>query len=86
MALNRLLLGQRLDDLNDLFASVALDSTEVDQLAHPANDDTLLRCSGNSDAPASLKVEEPFVPEDAQRTKDGVLIHCQDGRHILSKR
>ena len=77
---------ETLDDLDDLLTSVALESTELDQLADTLHDDTMLRSPCHRDAAATLEVEETFLTEEMQGPQHGVLVHAEDGCHVFGQR
>jgi hypothetical protein len=76
---------ETLDDLDDLLTSVALESTELDQLADTLHDDTLLRSPCHRDAAATLEVEETFLTEEMQGPQHGVLVHAEDACHVFGQ-
>jgi hypothetical protein len=69
--------------LDDLVTSVALEATELDQLADPLHDDTLLSSTCHRYAAATLEVEKPFLTENVQSTEHCVLIYAEDGGHVF---
>ena len=76
---------ETLNHLDDLVTSVTLEATELDQLVDTLNDDALLRSPCHRDAAATLEVEETFLTEDMQCSQHGVLVHTEDGCHVLGQ-
>ena len=74
---------ETLNHSDDLVTSVALEATELDQLADPLHDGTLLRSTGHRYAAATLEIEKPFFTENVQSTEHGVLIHAEDSGHVF---
>jgi hypothetical protein len=79
-------LCERLDDPNQLVASIALAAGEIDEF--PRLDDhrsPVCRPRDRHAAPPT-EVEQAFVPQKAQGSKHGVRIHAEDCGEVTRRR
>jgi len=65
---------------------VTVVASEGHQLSDPFEHRTLLRRASDGDTPSSLEVKEALISKDVQRPEHRVLVHPEDGRHILGQR
>jgi hypothetical protein len=74
-----------LDDLDHLIGPVTLGAAEIDQVPDPIDHSAALRRPGHGDPPPPLEIEQALVTEDAESSQHGVLVHPEDGRHVLGQ-
>ena len=74
-----------LDDLDDLVTAVSLEATELDQFTDTLHDDALLRSPATVMPRPRWKSSRPLVTEDVQSPQHGVLVHAEDGCHVLGQ-
>ena len=86
MAAGSGLVGNRLDDLQQLFAAIALTASEGDELSCSGHDCAALACSGDRDSAATSELEQPFVAKQAHCTEDGVSVHAEHRAEITRRR
>lgn len=55
---------------------------ELDEVAHPRVELALLWRRDYGRAPTAPELEQPLVPQLAERAEDGVPVHLQHGRQI----
>lgn len=76
----------RLHQLNYLVAAKTLSARECQKLVDLEEYCASLWCANYTDAATSSEVEQPFLPQDMERSDHGVLVDPHDGSDIDGRR
>jgi hypothetical protein len=71
-------LGQRLDELDEFVALIAVPARELEKLQCAGMHDALLSASDYRHATAAAKFEQSFVPKVAERAQDRIAVDAED--------
>jgi hypothetical protein len=72
-----------LNDLDDVVASISVEASKFEELAHLFDDGTVVDGPGYGHASAAPKFEEAFIAKDAQGTEHRVGVHGEHSRKVL---
>jgi hypothetical protein len=75
---SRLWLRERLNDLNDVLISIAVEASELEEFANLFNHGSIVDGPSHRYSSSPPKVQETFIPQDAQRPQHRVGIHAED--------
>jgi len=76
----------RLDDLNQLLAPVALLAGKFQKLLGAGNNCAPFSRAGDGDPTTAAELEQPLVTQEAKSTEDGVPIHGKHGCEVPGRR
>ena len=79
-------LADVLDDLDELVQPITLQACERDELLRALHDCATLRRPDDGDAPTASKLEQAFVPQQAERAEHRIRVDVEDGREVLGGR
>ena len=79
-------LGELMDDSDELVGLVAVLSGEVDEFSGSCDHGGLFGRTGDGDASAAAKLEQSLVAQFAQCAQDGVGVDAEHGGEVFRRR
>ena len=74
---------ESLDHLEELVALITVASGESEEVPRPGEDESSLRCAGNTHPEPTAEIEQALLAQLAQSAKHRVRVHVHDCSEVL---